>query len=219
MECLPPTVMNNYVTCFRMLTHLGVNNIWATGVLSKNRLRKCNIVGDKQPQIGMWTLWIAHIKQKSRATLRVVGLNDNRAVYIASSKFFEPKRSVRRLNKVEGKYFQEQQLNQFHCHNRNRIFFERMDQSISKYKIGIRMKTVWWSPFTYMFDVSMLDVALQNACVLYHINKDEVDESLSLLACNFLELFKGRQISLEPWRNSERPIRCLLWVGALSGAI
>ena len=49
-----------------------------------------------------------------------------------------------------------------------------------------------------MFDVSMLDVALQNACVLYHISKDEVDESLSLLACNFLELFKGRQISLEP---------------------
>ena len=114
MECLPPTVMNHYVTCFRMLTHLGVNNIWATGVLSKNRLRKCNIVGDKQPQIGMWTLWIAHIKQKSRATLRVVGLNDNRAVYIASSKFFEPKRFVRRLNKVEGKYFQEQQLSQFH---------------------------------------------------------------------------------------------------------
>ena len=60
------------------------------------------------------------------------------------------------------------------------------------------MKTVWWSPFAYMFDVSMLDVALQNACVLYHISKDEVDESLSLLACNFLELFKGRQISLEP---------------------
>ena len=125
MECLPPTVMNNYVSCFRMLTHLGVNNIWATGVLSKNRLRKCNIVGDKQPQIGMWTLWIAHIKQKSRATLRVVGLNDNRAVYIASSKFFEPKRSVRRLNKVEGKYFQEQQLNQFHCHKQEQDFFRK----------------------------------------------------------------------------------------------
>ena len=50
MECLPPTVMNNYVACFSMPTHLGVNNIWATGVLSKNRLRKCTIVGDKQPQ-------------------------------------------------------------------------------------------------------------------------------------------------------------------------
>ena len=50
MECLPPTVMNNYATCFRTLTHLRVNNIWATGVLSKNRLRKYSIAGDKQPQ-------------------------------------------------------------------------------------------------------------------------------------------------------------------------
>ena len=50
MKCLPPTIMNNYITCFRMLTYLGVNNIWATGVLSKNRLRKCTIVGQKQPQ-------------------------------------------------------------------------------------------------------------------------------------------------------------------------
>ena len=50
MECLSPTVMNNYVTCFSMPTHLGVNNIWATGVFSKNRLRKCTIVGDNQPQ-------------------------------------------------------------------------------------------------------------------------------------------------------------------------
>ena len=44
----------------------------------------------------------------------------------------------------------------------------------------------------------MLDVVFQNAWVLYHINKDEVDESLLLIACNFSEIFKGRQISLEP---------------------
>ena len=49
-----------------------------------------------------------------------------------------------------------------------------------------------------MFEVSILDVVLQNAWVLYHINKDEVDESLPLLACYFPEIFKGRQISLEP---------------------
>ena len=38
-----------------------------------------------------------------------------------------------------------------------------------------------------MFDVSMLDVVLQNAWVFYHINKDEVDESLPPLTCNFSE--------------------------------
>ena len=70
--------------------------------------------------------------KKCSATLTVVGLNNKRAVYIASSKFSEPKRFVRRLNKFGGKYIQEQQLNQFHCHNLNRVFFPKMDQRVSK---------------------------------------------------------------------------------------
>ena len=73
-----------------------------------------------------------------------------------------------------------------------------MDWSVSKYKIGIRMKKWWWFPFAYMLDVSMLNVVVQKAWVLYHINKDEVDESLPFLACNFPEIFKGKQITLEP---------------------
>ena len=55
MECLTPSVsfdifMDNYFTSFRLLTQHGVNNIRATRVLSKNRLRKYNIIGDKQLQ-------------------------------------------------------------------------------------------------------------------------------------------------------------------------
>ena len=74
-------------------------------MLSKNRLRKCTIVGNKQPQKKL----CEHFGQctpskKNSATLTVVGLNDNRAVYIASSKFSDPKRFARRLNKVDGKY-------------------------------------------------------------------------------------------------------------------
>ena len=43
--------------------------------------------------------------------ITVVGLNDKRMMHIASSKFSEPKRFVRRLKKVEGKYVPEQQPN------------------------------------------------------------------------------------------------------------
>ena len=55
MICLTPTVsfdifMDNYFTSFRLLTHLGVNNIRATRVLSKNRLTKSTIAEDKQLQ-------------------------------------------------------------------------------------------------------------------------------------------------------------------------
>ena len=59
----------------------------------------------------MWKLWTAHIKQKKQCNLTVVGLNNNRVVYITSSKFSEPKRLVQRLKKVEGKYIQEEQPN------------------------------------------------------------------------------------------------------------
>ena len=44
--------MNNYFTSFRvgLLTHLGVSNIRATGVLNKNGLSKSLITGYKQLQ-------------------------------------------------------------------------------------------------------------------------------------------------------------------------
>ena len=72
MDYLPPAVsyhifMNNYFTSSLLFTYLGVGNIWATGVLNKNGLHKCNIVGDKQSgKKVMWQLWTAHIKQKKQ---------------------------------------------------------------------------------------------------------------------------------------------------------
>ena len=39
----------------------------------------------------------------------------------------------------------------------------------------------------------MIDVVLQNAWVLHDINKDEGDESLPLLACNFSKILKKNQ--------------------------
>ena len=78
-----------------------------------------------------------HQAKKGRATLTVVDWNDNREVYIASSESSEPKRFVRRWNKVERKYIQEQQPTQFHCYNQSMSFVKRMDQNMAKYRIGI----------------------------------------------------------------------------------
>ena len=48
MECLAQGVsyrvyMDNYLTSFRLLAHLGEHNIHATGVLNKKKLAKCDI--------------------------------------------------------------------------------------------------------------------------------------------------------------------------------
>ena len=40
--------MYNYLTSFRLLTHLGANNIRAINVLSKIRLRKFTIIEDSR---------------------------------------------------------------------------------------------------------------------------------------------------------------------------
>ena len=79
---------------------------------------------------------------------------------------------------------------------------------------------MWWSPFIWMVDV------LQGARIFYRINKDEGDESLPLLvfwrhiSMQFSWNIQKRQIILEPCRNSNYPIRCLLWCHkTLPGAI
>ena len=124
MECLIPTFsfdifVGNFFTSFRLFTRLRVNNIRATGVLDKNRLRKC-ILGTsscKKRESG-------HFKQrtssKKPATLTVVDQNNSRVVYIACSESCEHKRFAQCWNKVERKYIREQP-NQFHCYNQGQV--------------------------------------------------------------------------------------------------
>ena len=135
--------------------------------------------------------------KKSSATLTVVDWNVITAVYIASNCLSsELKRFVSRWNKVERKYMQVQQPNQFLCYKETMDFVGRMDQNVAKCKIGIPMKKWRRALFPWMFDV-----ILQNVWVFYCI-KDQDDESLSLLAFRrhvfnaIFVKFKGRQIIL-----------------------
>ena len=57
--------MDNHFKSFRLVTHLGVNNIRATSVFNKNSLRKCTILGDKHLQkMNLATLNSAHHAKK-----------------------------------------------------------------------------------------------------------------------------------------------------------
>ena len=80
-------------------------------MLNKNSLRKYTIVRDKQPQNRECDHFEQRTsikkKKKGSENLTVVCLRNNRAVCIASSNFFEPKRFVWHLNKVGGEYIQE----------------------------------------------------------------------------------------------------------------
>ena len=136
---------------------------------------------------GTWSLWTALVKQASNVTFTMFRYNNNRVVYVASSKSCEFKRFSWCWNKVNRKYIQEQLPTQFHCYNQNMGFVNRMDQSVANCRIGIRMKKKWWFLFVWMEDA-----VLQGALVLYRVNKDEGGESLPFLVfqdtycqCNF----------------------------------
>ena len=81
-------------------------------MLDKNTLRECRSLGTNSRKKKECRNFEQRISsKKSSPNMTVVGFNNNRAMCIASSKFFEPKRFVWRLNKVGEKYIQEQQPN------------------------------------------------------------------------------------------------------------
>ena len=69
MECLTPSVsfdtfMDNYFTYFRLITHLGVNNIRATGVLNKNYANALSLGTNSLKKRSVATLNSAHQTKK-----------------------------------------------------------------------------------------------------------------------------------------------------------
>ena len=185
MECLPPTVRNNYVTCFSLLTYVGVSNIWPTGYsnalfLGTNSHKKRNVdpldsTHHAKKQSNFDSGWFA--RQQSGVhcllLLNFLNLRDLFDVWI------KLKESIFKNNN---------QINST-VTTRTGFSFERMGHSISNYKIGIRMKEMWC--------LRLLKRSMFRCWMLFFRMQDEFDESLPLQACNS-EIFKGRQISFKP---------------------
>ena len=99
--------MLTYFTSFRLFTHIEVNNIRATIVLNKNRLRKCTLTWVKQLQKRNGASLNSAFQAKKAVQCNFDSgwfWNDNMAVYIVSSESSKPKRFVRRWKKVKRTY-------------------------------------------------------------------------------------------------------------------
>ena len=75
--------MDNFFTSFRLLNHLFLNNIEATGVLRQNKLSNCPIIDPKQ----LMKKERGYSQQLFDETnnLTIVGWKDSKAVYVASN--------------------------------------------------------------------------------------------------------------------------------------
>ena len=94
---------------------------------------------------------------------------------IAFSESCQPKRFIQCWSKVEKKYTQQQQPNQFHCYSQIMGFVYRMDRNVAKSKTGIWMKKWWWSMYVWM-----VDVVPQSVLLLYRIYKGEGNIALKM---------------------------------------
>ena len=111
VECLTPTAsfdifMDNYFTSFRLLTRIGVSSIRATIDYANTLSLGTNSC--KKEERGHFVQRIGY-KANSSVT-SVVGQNDSRTVYIASSDSCQPKRFVWCWNKVERKFKNNNQI-------------------------------------------------------------------------------------------------------------
>ena len=158
------------------------------------------------------TLYSTHYA-KNCATLAVASQNNNRAVYIGSSESCKPKRFSLCLNKVERKYIQEQQPNQFQCYNQNMGFINRMARAwpiiglVSERKNGGGPRLFEWQMLFFRvrgYCIVSTKMKAMSLCP-FQFFKD------ILLVQFFLNIQrKIRQIILESFRNSKYPIRYLL---------
>ena len=184
MECLPPTVRNNYVTCFSLFNYLGVSNIWPTGYsnalflgTNSHKKKECGPFGQHTSCKKAEQLWQRLVCTTTEwCTLLLLNFLNLRDLFDVWIKL---KESIFKNNN---------QINST-VTTRTGFSFERMGHSISKYKIGIRMKEMWC--------LRLLKRSMFRCWMLFFRMQDEFDESLPLQACNS-EIFKGRQISFKP---------------------
>ena len=184
--------MNNYFTSFCQLTHLGANNIRAT---IRERLCKCTIIGGKQLlKKNVATLNRAHQTKKQRNFDS--SQSNNRVVYIASISF-ESNKFVRRLNKVERSIFKNN--NQINSTVTTRRWVLLTEWTRSQPGAGL------------VYEWSMLFFRMCWCCIVLTMMKTMSVVSLSFskrcYQCSFFEIFKGRQVILEPCRKLKYPIK------------
>ena len=99
--------MDNYFTSFCLLTHIRVTNIQATKIGYANAL----------------SLGTNNCKNEDRGHFEQRTLSE--PLIRTTARYF--KRFARCLNKVERKYIQEQQQNQFHYYNQNMCFVDTIN--------------------------------------------------------------------------------------------
>lgn len=160
---------DNFFTSIPLLDELRERGLKATGTIRENRVSKCPLPTNKE------------FKKTDRGSLKykatraeeiiVCKWNDNSVVTVASNAAkVLPLSKVKRFSQHEKRYVQVDQPALIKVYNENMGGVDRSDQNIGLYRTSIRGKK-WYFPLI----CHALDMAVQNAWQLYHIDGGDCD--------------------------------------------
>lgn len=163
MKDLPFQIfIDNLFTGFPLLTYLRERGYGATGTMRVNRIPGDCPLTDKKT---FKKLERGHFMSTISKTdgIMMVRWNDNSVVTMASTSYgVEPLGTVNRYSKEHKKIIQVKRPRVVKEYNQYMGGTDRMDEDVSRHRIGIRGKKWYWPLFTWM-----IDAAINNAWVLY----------------------------------------------------
>lgn len=181
-EKLPPRndgynlFFDNFFTSVPLLELLQENGNTGTGTVKANRVCKAPLTDVKSMKGKPRGSYEQLTEEKSDVTL--VRYNDNNVVTVASTFCgVEPVGKVRRYSAADKKHIMVPQPSCIVMYNQYMGGVDRLDENISKYRIGIRGKKWYWQMLAFPINVSV-----NNAWILYRLTTMGKDKPLDLLS-------------------------------------
>ena len=162
---------DNFFNSVKLVTMLKDKLVKATGTIRENRTEKCPLTSNdalKKQGRGKFDF-----KTDTKNDVLVCKWNDNSVVNLCSNAAgVHPISKASRYSSSEKKRVQIDQPFLIKLYNEHMGGVDRMDQNVSKYRIGLRGKKWYWCLISYM-----LDVSINNAWQLQKIcnNKNPMD--------------------------------------------
>ena len=167
---------DNFFTSLKLIDRLSALGIGAAGTVRANRVENCPVKScdtmKKEPRGS------SDFRSDITAGNVVVRWNDNSVVTVVSNfTGVQPLQRARRWSRAESRRVEIQQPHLISQYNSHMGGVDRMDQNLDKYRMTIRSRKWWWPLFAFT-----LEVAIQNAWILYRLTPAAGERPLDFLA-------------------------------------
>lgn len=179
---------DNLFTSMSLLTHLRERGYDGTGTFRKNRIPK-NCLFSQANLIKKQDRGYFEQQTCSKANVTIVKWLDNAVVTIASTCYgSKPVKKVSRYSRQQKKIISVPQPSLISNYNKFMGGTDLMDQNVACYRIGLRSKKWYWSLFSWLLDVTMV-----NSWVLMRKTGNNISqlEFRRIIVTTYLEKYKN----------------------------